>query len=321
MMKTVIERWIAVKIKAPVNSLESAVKQIQAGADEIYMGMDDSLFSKMSFSARAQVTSHGVHSTLPPREFKEIVDYAHSMNVLVDFTVNCQFVSNSHQGFLRKHYLEHVIAGIDMGVDALIVSDIGNIIFLRENGITTPIIAGSYFNAFNVETINLLANLGVVRVCLPDQMKLCEIKEIIDKTNLEMEVFIGYGCANLSGSCNFCHNNGEQIHVGVTCRNEYDIEGCNKCNILDACCDCAICSIPFLIDIGVQSAKLVGRESSGEDFYQITRMYRNAIDSYKATGHFDKDKIMMQVPWWKNAMCSMRCKYSSNYKNIYQTYI
>ena len=38
------------KIKVPVNSFDSAVRQIDAGADEIYMGMNDELFSAMSFS-------------------------------------------------------------------------------------------------------------------------------------------------------------------------------------------------------------------------------------------------------------------------------
>jgi len=45
-----------------------------------------------------------------------------------------------------------------MGADALIVSDIGNILFLKEKGITIPIIAGSYFNAFNIEALNTLSS-------------------------------------------------------------------------------------------------------------------------------------------------------------------
>ena len=114
------------KMKVPVNSFDSAVRQISAGADEIYMGMNDDLFSTMSFSARAQITSHGVHSTLSPLEFYRTLKYAHSKNVAVNYTVNCQYMSHSDNDFMRKRYLQHVLMGIEMGVDALIVSDIGN---------------------------------------------------------------------------------------------------------------------------------------------------------------------------------------------------
>lgn len=312
---------MSMKLKVPVNSFESAVNQINAGADEIYMGLDDELFSKMSFSARAQVTSHGVHGTLTKNEFKKTVNYAHSHNVVVNFTVNCQFVSNSEGGFIRRRYLEHVMTGIDMGVDALIVSDLGNILFLKKNRIDFPIIAGSYFNAFNIESINLLKSLGVFRVCLPDQMKISEIKEIKDNTGVEIETFIGYGCSNLSGSCNFCHNNGEQLHVGVTCRNIYNVEGMGEYDIMDASCDCAICAIPSLIDIGVDSVKLIGRENSDNDKYNITRMYREAIDSYIITGVLEKERLVTYVPWWEKVMCSKRCKYTSHPFNLYCSYI
>lgn len=316
-----LNRVITMKLKVPVNSFESAVRQIQAGADEIYMGMDDSVFTNMSFSARAQITSHGVHSTLSPSEFQKTVDYAHSKNVSVNFTVNCQYMSNSPHNYLRQKYLEHVVCGIDMGSDALIVSDIGNILFLRTQGVTAPVIAGSYFNAFNSETLHILEELGVIRVCLPDQMKLSEIKEMKAATNLEIEIFIGYGCSNLSGSCNFCHNNGEQIHVGVTCRNSYDVDGFGECSILDACCNCAVCAIPSLIDIGVDSVKLIGRETVDDDLFHITRMYKFAIDSCQATGYLDKTAIISQIPWWEKVMCFKRCKYSPCSGNIFQSYI
>ena len=309
------------KIKVPVNSFDSAVRQIDAGADEIYMGMNDELFSAMSFSARAQLTSRGIHSTLPLLEFNRTLEYAHSKNISVNYTVNCQYMSDSHDDFLRKRYLEHVLIGVEMGVDALIVSDIGNIIYLRQKGITIPIIVGSYLSAFNTETLCFLSELGVVRVCLPDQMKLEEIKELKANTKLEIEVFIGYGCSNISGSCNFCHNNGEQLNVGVACRNSYYTNDGYECHILDACCNCAICGIPSLIDAGIDSVKLVGRETDNEDLFDITKMYRSAIDSYLSTGLFDKESIIAQIPWWETVMCYTRCKYNSYDNNIYRSYI
>ena len=83
------------KLKVPVNSYESTVKQIEAGADEIYMGMEDAHFNRMSYSARAQITSCDVHSNLTEDEFARSVQYAHSKNVVVYFTANCQHITKS----------------------------------------------------------------------------------------------------------------------------------------------------------------------------------------------------------------------------------
>src|SRR5690554_143907 len=232
------------KLKVPVNSYDSAVSQIEAGANEIYLGLEDENFQRMSYSARAQVTGKGKRSNLEIGEFEKVVKYAHSKNVKIDFTVNCQHVSKSKDDFYRKGYLEYVKRGIDLGVDALIVSDIGNLIFLNKAKITTPIIAGSYFNVFNRESVDLLRELGVFRVVLPDQVTMEEIRSIKENTDLEVEVFIGYGCSNLGGSCNFFHNNGEKFDLGVPCRSNFKLKSCEITNILDACPDCAICSIP-----------------------------------------------------------------------------
>lgn len=307
------------KLKVPVNSYDTAVKQIESGADEIYMGIDDVTLCTMSYSARAQITSHGIHSTLTEHDFEKVVTYAHSKNVVVNFTVNCQHISNSSDDFFRRQYLRHVQKGISMGVDALIVSDIANLIYLNEHGIQTPIIAGSYLGAFNIETVNLLKQLGVFRVCLPDQVKLDEIKEIKSLTDLQIEVFIGYGCSNISGSCNFCHNSGEQKNVGVTCRGLFNCDANESTTILDACCNCAICSIPYLYNIKVDSIKLIGRETNSDDIFQITRMYRNAIDEYVLTGNMDAQKIISQISWWRDVMCPNRCKYKP--AGIYRSYL
>ena len=156
------------KLKVPVNSYDSAVSQIEAGANEIYMGLEVERFQRMSYSARAQVTGKGKRSNLEIGEFEKVVKYAHSKNTKVDFTVNCQHVSKSKEDNYRKGYLEYVKRGIELGVDALIVSDIGNLLALNKEKITTPIIAGSYFNVFNHQTVELLQELGVFRVVLPD---------------------------------------------------------------------------------------------------------------------------------------------------------
>ena len=74
-----------------------------------------------------------------------------------------------------------------------------------------PIIAGSYLNCFNRETVNFLIKLDVFRICIPDQVTFNEIKSIKENTDLEIEIFVGYGCSNLAGMCKFYHNSGEKL--------------------------------------------------------------------------------------------------------------
>lgn len=297
------------RLKVPVNSYESAVKQIEAGADEIYMGLEDGHFERMSYSARAQVTARGVRANLPEEEFARTAEYAHAHHTTVNYTANCQHVSNSEGGFYRKGYLEYVRRGIELGADAVIVADIGNLIAIRKQGIQIPLIAGSYMGIFNSEAADLMRRAGVFRVCLPDQMRLDEIRMMKEKTDLEIEIFIGYGCSNLSGSCCFCHNNGEREQVGVTCRAVFQTEHYGRNCALDVCTDCAVCSIPKLYDAGIDSLKLVGRETNCVEAAEITRMYKTAIQMYAETGTLDPASVISSIPWWKGAMCPGRCKY------------
>ena len=310
---------MAVKLKAPVNSYESAVKQIEAGANEIYMGLEDSHLNRMSYSARAQRTSYEARSTMNADAFAKVVDYAHTRGVSVDFTANCEHVSNSADDFHRKAYMDYVMRGIELGCDALIVADIGNIIALKKNGVQLPVIVGSYLSVFNRESVKLFQELGASKICLPDQVTMDEIKSIKESANLEIEVFIGYGCSNIAGACNFCHNSGEKINIGVPCRASFRTEDKRISCALDACTDCAICSIPNLCDAGVDSLKLTGRESDCVEAAQITRMYKNAIQMYLSTGRIHKKEIVSLVSWWEDAMCSERCKYENS--RLLQAYV
>lgn len=307
------------KLKVPVNSYEATVCQIEAGADEIYMGLEDAHFNRLSYSARAQIASSGIHSNLTEYEFAKSVQYAHSKNVTVNFAANCQHITNSPDDFYRKDFLTYVERGLSLGADALIVADIGNMTALRKNGIAAPVIAGSYLNCFNHETVEFLKELGVFRICIPDQITFDEIKALKQNTDLQIEIFIGYGCSNLAGMCRFYHNSGEKIKVGVPCRANFRLENKEPANILDACPDCAVCSIPKLYDLGIDSLKVIGREMNYKEVAKVTKMYKMAIQMYADTGKFNKKEIISTIPWWEDDMCCERCKYEDT--NLLRSYI
>ena len=289
------------KLKVPVNSYESAVKQIDAGADEIYMGLEDALFSTMSFSARAQVTSNGSRSTLTEAEFAKSVEYAHARNVAVNFTANCQHITKSPDDFYRRTFLDYVQRGIALGVDALIVADIGNLIALQKAEVKTRLF----------------------RICIPDHVTLEEIKAMKNHSDVEIEAFIGYGCSNLGGMCHLYHNSGEKVHVGVPCRARFLLEGREPECIMEVGPDCAICSIPRLCDARIDSLKLTGREMNSEEVVKLTRMYKDAILTYTEGREFNRRTIISAIPWWESDMCGdthcKRCRYEDT--SLLRSYI
>lgn len=311
------------KLKVPVNSYAATVKQIDAGADEIYMGLEDALFHTMSFSARAQVTYNGSRSTLTEEEFAKSVQYAHARNVAVNFTANCQHITKSPNDFYRRAFLDYVRRGIALGTDALIVADIGNLIAIRKAGIEVPVIAGSYLNCFNSEMADFLKQFGVFWICIPDHVTLDEVREIKAHTDIEVEVFIGYGCSNLGGMCRLYHNSGEKVRTGVPCRARFLLKDRDTECIMDTCPDCAVCSIPALCDARIDSLKLTGREMNFEEVVKLTKMYKDAILTCVDGREFNKKAIVSAIPWWESDMCGdthcKRCRYEDT--SLLRSYI
>lgn len=80
---------------------------------------------------------------------------------------------------------------------------------------------------------------------------------------------------------------------------------------MDACPDCAICSMPQLYELGIDSLKIIGRETDCGEVAKITKMYKTAVPMYVATGKFDRKEIISAIPWWENNICYNRCKYEN----------
>ena len=64
------------KVMAPVSSYQTCVQQIKAGANEIYVGMEDDTFNKISFSGRGKHNNQGRKINPSYEELCNIVKYA-----------------------------------------------------------------------------------------------------------------------------------------------------------------------------------------------------------------------------------------------------
>lgn len=305
-------------IKAPVNSVKGAKMQIEAGAGELYVGLDFDYFNEFTFSGRFKKSNFTNKPTVIKfDELKKIVELAHKRNVLVEFVANTPCLSEINVNDARKKFLDYVRLGVEAGVDRIIVGDIGNIIYLRENGITTPITASTFLASINTHQIKFLEKLGVNKVVLPHPVKLDEIKAIVDCTDLEVEIFGHFGCSFIEGTCNLIHRSNENLEVGIPCRGCYKVGNDSKESaILDVNEDCTLCQLKEIIDSGVDSIKTIGRDLEPEFMANITAIYSLAIDLY--LDGCSKDEVLKTIkeefdfdPWKKQFCDDNRCKYSN----------
>lgn len=287
-------------LMAPASSYKTATSVIDAGADEIYLGLENPNFVNLNLSGRGRGCN-----VLTLSELEEIIEFSHKNGVQVDYAVNTPFLSDE----LEEMFISHVMRGVDAGVDALIIGELGAMQLVKEMGIKLPVHASVLLNTFNLGQIELLKKLGASKVVLPFKMCLDEIR-MLSTSGIDLEVFGQFGCSNINGTCHLIHSAGESINLGLPCRANYSVGG-RIHPVLDAGTDCSLCSIPDLIEIGVSALKIVGRGMDPEMIRQIVQMYRGCIDLALA-GH-DPDAIrdyaLAEEPFWQLLCEQKRCKY------------
>lgn len=289
-------------LMAPAESMETAISVIDAGADEIYLGLETPGFVNLNLSGRGRSCNVG-----NPYELKGIVRFAHDRDVLVDFTVNTPFMADS----LEDMYVEHVMQGVNAGVDALIAGEFGALALLHELDLGLPIHASVLLNNFNKGQIRMLADMGVAKVVLPFKITIDEIRALAG-LGVDLEVFGQFGCSNINGTCHFIHSADEGVSLGLPCRANYRVSVDGRLHtILDAGTDCSLCSLGQLMDAGVSALKVVGRCMNPEMIRTIIQTYRMAIDmTVEGAAAADiKAWVLEEIPVWMMLCDQHRCKY------------
>lgn len=262
-----------IELLAPAGNLERLKIALLYGADAVYFG-------GRNYSLRANAKNLDIN------EIKEACNYAHKLGKKVYVTVNIVFHNEDIDGL--KEYLSHLEK---CGVDAIIVSDPLVINIVKNNKINIPIHISTQYSSINYETVNFWKSLGVERVVLGRELNKDEIKEIIDKTGMDTEIFIhGAMCASYSGRCvlsnYFTNRDANRGGCAQICRWDFDLIRDNdriSNPVKFTMCSKDLCMleyIPDIIDIGVKSLKVEGRMRSIYYIAMVINTYRRAIDEY-----------------------------------------
>ena len=261
-----------VELLAPAGNYDCFLAAVHAGADAVYLGGE-------KFGARAYAGNFSID------EIIKALDYAHILNKKIYLTVNT-VTKNKELDELLEYIKPLYIAGLD----GVIVQDIGVVKLLKNVFPQLPIHASTQMAITDAEAVELLSGFGIERVVPARELSLAEIKNIKDKTGMEIECFIhGAMCYSYSGKCLFSSflgdRSGNRGRCAGTCRLAYNNE-----YILSMKDMCTVDLLPDLIKSGIDSFKIEGRMKSKEYVAGVTGIYRKYIDLFYSGNSYKVDE-------------------------------
>lgn len=200
------------ELLSPAGSLKNMRYAFAYGADAVYAGQP-----RYSLRVRNNEFNH--------ENLKIGIDEAHEQGKKFYVVCNIQPHNAKLKTFIRD--LEPII---EMQPDALIMSDPGLIMMVRENFPHMSIHLSVQANAVNWATVKFWATQGITRVILSRELSLEEIEEIRQQCpEMEIEIFVhGALCMAYSGRCLLSgYINKRDPNQGTctnSCRWEYKVE-------------------------------------------------------------------------------------------------
>ncbi len=255
---------------APAGSYPCFCAAVCAGADAVYAGGPQ-------FGARAYADN------FTEEELVHAIEEAHIHGCRFYLTVNTLLKEE------ETHTLYDYLAPLyEAGLDAVIVQDIGVFRYIRETFPGMDLHASTQMTVTNAYGARFLERMGAVRVVPARELSLGEIKEIRNRTKLEIECFVhGALCYCYSGQCLMSSliggRSGNRGQCAQPCRLPYTANG-SRGHFLSLKDICTLELIPELIKAGIDSFKIEGRMKSPEYVAGVTAMYRKYTDLYLENG-------------------------------------
>lgn len=268
-----------VELLAPAGTFLKLKTAFKFGADAVY-------FAGKKFGLRAFA------GNFEDDEIEKAVNYAHSLNKKVYITVNILAHEADFDGL--KEYIEYLDK---IGVDAVIVADVGIIKLIRDVAPNLDIHVSTQANVTNSYSAKFFQDMGVKRIVLARELSIEEIKKIHEAVpDMELEAFVhGAMCISYSGRCLLSNYfTGRDSNRGAcvqACRWEYTIteksrqgqqfpieEDERGTYILNSKDLCMIKHLKELEEAGVCSFKIEGRMKSEYYVACTVNAYRRAIN-------------------------------------------
>jgi len=303
------------KVLAPIASYDELEMLASSGAEEFYCGIVPREWTERYTGAvwlNRRSPKGGSLETFA--DLKRLVDGAHALGNPVFITLNAPYYTSDQIPWVTE--LARRLDG-EVGVDALIVTDINLLMQLSRANLSAAVHVSSVAATLNTEAIRFLLEFGPSRIILPRSVTIPEIESIAAavRDEVEIEVFVlNDGCAFEEGFCATTHHHS----VGAFCTSlsEMDAEfegsrgrtlthrqnvrlrrnladyrrwiwyvngnGCGATASGLPYGPCGLCALPDFHRIGVASLKIVGREASPFKKMASVKMVRDIVDRVRA---------------------------------------
>ena len=297
------------ELLSPAGSLKRMRRAFAYGADAVYAGQP-----RYSLRARNNEFNH--------ENLVIGINEAHAQGKL--FFIASNIIAPNGK---VKTYLDDLAAVIEAGPDALIMTDPGLIMMVRERWPEQEVHLSVQSSVMNFASVTFWKSVGIERVILSRELSLMEIQAIRDECpDIELEVFVhGALCMAYSGRCllsgYFNHRDSNQGACTNSCRWKYEVkegkedewgnthvepanyifeqspqregnmntmeEDEHGTYLFNSKDLRAIQHIETLTKMGIDCVKIEGRTKS--DFYaaRTAQLYRQAIDDAVAGKPFD----------------------------------
>ncbi len=281
------------ELLVPAGNIEKLKIGLQYGADAFYLGLP-------AFSMRSRINNFTKDNLV------EGVKMIRKAGKTFYMTMNIYPRGNKVDAFIK--HLKFVREKVKP--DALIVADPGVMDLIKEYYPEACIHMSVQANILNYRAVKFWQKQGVSRVILPRELMLTEIREIHEKVpDMELEFFVhGAICVAYSGRCLLsAYMTGRDANQGIcahSCRWKYRLEeekrpgeympieeddqGTYIMNSKD------MCLLPYLKDLveaGICSFKVEGRNKTEHYLATVTKAYRKGIDDMIEGREFDESLL------------------------------
>ncbi len=257
------------EILAPAGGRAQFFAALHSGADAVFLGMKE-------FNARGRAENFSFD------DLRELVPLAHAYGMRVLVTINI---------LLKEAELPRLVDDLIelewIGVDAVIVQDLGVARLIREHFPNLRLHASTQMAVHNVHGVVEAMNLGFKRVVLARELTAQEMRLIRQKTpreEVELEAFChGSLCYSYSGLCFFSGaadaRSGNRGECAYTCRKPYKVLNEPGHGFLFSMKDLNTSDdLEKLVYAGIDTLKIEGRKKDAQYVATSVGLYRQKLD-------------------------------------------
>jgi len=293
------------ELVCPAGNLPSLKAAVDNGADAVYIGFRDDTNAR-----------HFAGLNFGDKQIQEGLRYARERKVKVFVAVNTYA---QPQGWAR--WTNAVDRAADLGVDALILADMGVLDYAAERHPELRLHLSVQASATSPAAIRFMhRHFGIRRVVVPRVLSIAQVAHLIKESPVPIEIF-GFGslCVMVEGRCLLssyatgqspntfgacspaAHVQwsdtpaGQETRLGgilierrdrdepagypTICKGRYEVEGETRYAIEEPTSLNTLDLLPQIMSAGVAAIKLEGRQRSTRYVSDVTRVWRDAIDS------------------------------------------